>query len=181
MVRTAGNAPAFSCSRSKRLTFRLRSEELPSALNPISGHLAVGHHLRPCEVSAGRPRSTGGNGSRKMVEHESNALSIPVWKTGVYLSTLMLGNEIGPPSVALSPGGEALLRTRLRRQPVALVSLSAAQSEGWSPVRELHPPGRFCRPLPVLLGQRDLKCRLKHENASGSGCLRPHLFAYQRP
>ena len=26
-----------------------------------------------------------------MVEHESNALSIPVWKTGVYLSTPMLG------------------------------------------------------------------------------------------
>ncbi len=38
MVRTAGNAPAFSCSRSKRLTFRLRSGKLPSALNPISGH-----------------------------------------------------------------------------------------------------------------------------------------------
>src|SRR3974377_2512931 len=62
MVIAAGNAPAFSCSRSKRLTFRLRSEELPSALNAISGHLAVGHHLRPCEVSAGRPGSTGGNG-----------------------------------------------------------------------------------------------------------------------
>src|ERR1035441_231491 len=27
MVRAAGNAPACSCSRSKRLTFRLRSEE----------------------------------------------------------------------------------------------------------------------------------------------------------
>jgi hypothetical protein len=25
----------------------------------------------------------------------------------------------------------------------------------WSPVRESHPPARFCRPLPRLLGQRD--------------------------
>jgi hypothetical protein len=25
----------------------------------------------------------------------------------------------------------------------------------WSPVRELHPAERFCRPLPWLLGQRD--------------------------
>lgn len=38
MVRTAGNAPAYSCSRSKRLTFRLRSDKLPSALNSVSGH-----------------------------------------------------------------------------------------------------------------------------------------------
>jgi hypothetical protein len=38
MVRAGGIAPPWSCSRSKRLTFRLRSEELLSALNPISGH-----------------------------------------------------------------------------------------------------------------------------------------------
>ena len=29
--------------------------------------------------------------------------------------------------------------------------------EGWSPVRESHPPARFCRPLPGLLGQRDVR------------------------
>ncbi len=49
MVRAAGSAPAYSCSRRKRLTFRLRS---------VDGH-------------------------------EGSAPSIPVWKTGVYLSTLM--------------------------------------------------------------------------------------------
>ena len=38
MVRAAGNAPACSCSRSKRLTFRLRPVKLPSALNLFSGH-----------------------------------------------------------------------------------------------------------------------------------------------
>ena len=38
MVRAAGNAPACSCSRSKRLTFRLRPVKLPSALNLIPGH-----------------------------------------------------------------------------------------------------------------------------------------------
>ena len=51
MDRAAGNAPAWSCSRSKRLTFRLHSE---------------------------------------MVEHQGSAPCIPVWKTGVYLSTPML-------------------------------------------------------------------------------------------
>ena len=53
----------------------------------------------------------------KMVEHQGIAPCIPVWKTGVYLSTLMLGN--------------------------------------WNPVRELHPPLRFCGPPPELIGQRD--------------------------
>src|ERR1017187_2076022 len=38
MVRATGTAPVCSCSRSRRLTSRLRSEELPSALNPASGH-----------------------------------------------------------------------------------------------------------------------------------------------
>ena len=40
--------------------------------------------LRPCEVSAGTPGSTGEN---EMVEHQGIAPCIPVWKTGVYLST----------------------------------------------------------------------------------------------
>ena len=38
MVRATGTAPVCSCSRSRRLTFRLRSDKLPSALNPASGH-----------------------------------------------------------------------------------------------------------------------------------------------
>src|SRR6266566_8071531 len=43
--------------------------------------------LRPCQVSAGTPGSTGEN---EMVEHQGIAPCIPVWKTGVYLSTPML-------------------------------------------------------------------------------------------
>src|ERR1022692_4970445 len=50
--------------------------------------------LRPCEVSAGTPGSTGEN---EMVEHQGIAPCIPVWKTGVYLSTPML-EKIGVPS-----------------------------------------------------------------------------------
>ena len=38
MVRATGTDPVCSCSRSRRLTFRLRSDKLPSALNPASGH-----------------------------------------------------------------------------------------------------------------------------------------------
>ena len=38
MVRATGTAPVCSCSRSRRLTFRLRSDKLPSALNPAFGH-----------------------------------------------------------------------------------------------------------------------------------------------
>ena len=70
--------------------------------------------LRPCEVSAGLPGSTG---ESEMVEHQGIAPCIPVGKTGVYASTTM--------------------------------------RERWSPVRELHPSVRFCRPLPGPLGQRD--------------------------
>jgi hypothetical protein len=43
-----------------------------------------------------------------MVEHESNALSIPVWKTGVSLSTPML--EIDRISLRSEPA-EAVLQT----------------------------------------------------------------------
>jgi hypothetical protein len=86
MVKAAGNAPAYSCSRSKRLTFRLRSEKkLPSALNPVSGHYfdraSGGRVLTP----AGGPGSTG-----EMVEHQGIAPCNPAWKAGVYLSTPML-------------------------------------------------------------------------------------------
>lgn len=34
----------------------------------------------------------------------------------------------------------------------------------WSPVRELHPPGWFCRPVPRLLGQRDKNLNQELEN-----------------
>src|SRR4029078_10694718 len=36
------------------------------------------------------------------------------------------------------------------------VYLSTPMLGKWSPVRELHPPKRFCRPLPGLLGHRDI-------------------------
>jgi hypothetical protein len=135
MVRTGGNARAYSCSRSKCLTFRLRSEELPSALNSVCGHYFDRARSLPADrVQLG-----------EMVEHESNALSIPVWKTGVYLSTPML--EIN-----------------------------------WSPVRELHLPERFCRPLPWLLGQPDKRRGTRHvvsarDYEGGDIRLRPHCLA----
>ena len=66
---------------------------MPSALNLVSGHYfdraSGGRVLTP----AGRPGSTGEN---EMVEHQGIAPCIPVWKTGVYLSTLML-EKIGVP------------------------------------------------------------------------------------
>src|SRR5262252_9073912 len=87
MVRAAGNAPASSCSRSKRLTFRLRSEKLPSALNAISGH----YFDRARSLPADRAQLG------EMVEHQGIAPCIPAWKAGVYLSTLMLERKIGVP------------------------------------------------------------------------------------
>ena len=68
------------------------------------------HHcnvLRPCEVSAGTPGSTGKN---EMVEHQGIAPCIPVWKTGVYLSTPML-EKIGLPTVARHNEEGARLRS----------------------------------------------------------------------
>jgi hypothetical protein len=66
------------------------------------------NRIRPLEL---------GTWSFQLVEHQGIASCIPVWKTGVYLSTPLLGN--------------------------------------WNPVRELHPPVRFCGPPPWLIGQRD--------------------------
>ena len=85
------NAPASSCSQSKRGgrpqgPFRLRSVKIPSALNSVSGLVAVRQHLRPCEVSASRPNSTGGKWPagpklwRRLVEHLGIAPSILAWK-----------------------------------------------------------------------------------------------------
>ena len=127
MVRAAGNAPACSCSRSKRLTFRLRSDKLPSALNSVSGHYfnraSGGRVLTP----AGRPTST---------------------------------EENGLPGRSLGEGWSSIRVLR----PVFLLGRQAcisqhlcSENRNWSPVRELHSPGRFCRPLPGLLGQRDKK------------------------
>ena len=87
MVRAAGNAPACSCSRSRRLTFRLRSEELPSALNSVASHYSD----RARSLSADRVQLG------EMVEHHGIAPCIPAWKAGVYLSTPMLESDIGVP------------------------------------------------------------------------------------
>src|SRR5215467_11946724 len=88
MVRAAGDASACSCSRSKRLTFRLCSEELPSALNSVSGHY----------FDRARSLPTNRVQLGEMVEHQGIAPCIPAWKAGVYLSTPMLKNEVGLPS-----------------------------------------------------------------------------------
>jgi hypothetical protein len=42
----------------------------------------------------------------------------------------------------------------------------------WSPVRELHPAERFCRPLPELLGQRDRFSRAPLARQSPGGFFR---------
>ena len=47
--------------------------------------MELNHRNQACEVLTGT-----GVRVAKMDGHEGNALSIPVWKTGVYLSTPML-------------------------------------------------------------------------------------------
>jgi len=70
-------------------------------LLPKQAHLAVGHHLQPCErwPCANTCRHSRFNWGkwlakpkpwRRLVEHQGIAPCIPVWKTGVYLSTPML-------------------------------------------------------------------------------------------
>ena len=86
-----GAAPIWSCSRSRRLTVRLRSDELPSALPGIRPS------FRPCEISAKKSGST-----EEMVEHQVSRPCIPVWKVladghqRVSLNTYAR-NEIGVP------------------------------------------------------------------------------------
>ena len=120
MVRATGNAPAYSCSRSKRLTFRLRPERIPSAPNPAPGMVAVRQHLRPCEASAIRPDSLG------------------KWT------------------------GMRVARPLLRFGRPACVSQHLCPKK-WNPVRESHSLGWFCRPLPELFGQRDVKLKCGRE------------------
>jgi hypothetical protein len=57
-----------------------RRKSIPKRTEPGARPL-----LRPCEASVGIPGSLG-----KLVAHQGSAPCIPVWKTGVYLSTLML-------------------------------------------------------------------------------------------
>lgn len=118
-------------------------------------------HLRPCEVSASRPNPTGAKwpASRSLGEGWSSIwVSLPVFllgrslrtATSVYLSTPMLGKWLA----SRSPSAEwkmPAFAPRLRRATFTLTAFG----EGGSPVRGLHPPKRFCRPLPGLLGQRD--------------------------
>jgi hypothetical protein len=61
---------------------------------PKRTELGVRPLLRPCEASVGTPGSLG-----KLVEHQGSAPCIPVWKTGVYLSTPML-EKVGLPTEA---------------------------------------------------------------------------------
>ena len=83
---------------SHRVKWSARRVTLPLALAPEASASLLGYALknpkrtesgfqpllRPCGVSAGRLDSLG-----KMDGHESNALSISVWKTDVFLSTPM--------------------------------------------------------------------------------------------
>ncbi len=60
-------------------------KKLPSALEAAFDQVAVRKHLRPCEVSVGKPPHLG-----KMVEHRGIAPRTPAWKAGVCLSIPML-------------------------------------------------------------------------------------------
>ena len=64
----------------------LTKRAYPDSESGQGGKVAVRKHLRPCEASAGGPGSLG-----HLVEHQGIAPCIPVWKTGVCLSTLMPG------------------------------------------------------------------------------------------
>ena len=107
MVRAAGNAPACSCSRSRCLTSRLRSERRSQA-----------HRTRrPAIISTvrGLCRQAGFT-----------------WENG-------------------RASGYRALYSGLEDRRVSLNTYARK----WNPVRESHPPLRFCRPPPVLIGQRD--------------------------
>src|SRR5439155_17936967 len=96
-----------------------------------------------------------------MDEHQGSAPGIPVWKTGVYLSTPMLGEmacqpkpcrlEVSPPSL------------KLRR---AAFAPRGAEGGGGSPVLEFYPPLRVWKPAPLLAGQTGRKLK------RGGGVLR---------
>ena len=74
---TQGNARPFLVAKQLMVAVR---KDLPSALNPVSGHYFDRARSLPAD-----PVQPG-----KMVEHRGIAPRIPVWKTGVYLSTPML-------------------------------------------------------------------------------------------
>src|SRR5438552_18692098 len=90
-----------------------------------------------------------------MDEHQGSAPGIPVWKTGVYLSTPMLEEmacQSKPCRLEVSPPSLKLRRATFARR--------GAEGEGWNPVLESHQPLRFCKPPPELLGQRDERVNL---------------------
>src|ERR1035437_765738 len=131
MVRAMGAAPTCSCSRSRRLTVRLRSEELPSALNPASGHYFDRARSLPAhQVQLG-----------EMVEYQGIAPCIPVWKTGVYLSTPMLGEMESRVSIALT--------------------CAVLQTAAWAarPTRHLKMSGRRAWPPPAYSDTARHQCR----------------------
>src|SRR5437867_12340557 len=84
-----------------------------------------------------------------MDEHQGIAPSIPVWKTGVYLSTPMLGEmacqpkpcrlEVSPPSL------------KLRR---AAFARRGGEGEGGGAVLGVHQPLRLFKTPPALLCPR---------------------------
>src|SRR5688572_33370613 len=106
------------------------------------------------------------NASRKMVEHEGIAPSTPVWKTVVFLSTLMLG-EIGAPC-------EMLLKRRK-------IFNSSGRGE-WDPKRVI-----FCsltkivrKPNPQTFTEQQLAvCPCPRENLSRS-IIRGSVVAFVR-
>jgi hypothetical protein len=83
-----------------------------------------------------------------VVGHVGSAPTIPVWKTSVYLSTLM------PERKCRRMNAESRNKSAILPE-----TIPHSDFEMWNPVLELHQPLRLCRPPPELIGQRDLTRR----------------------
>ena len=105
----------------------------------------------PLDLAPEASASLLGYTLKQMDGHEGSAPSIPVWKTGVCLSTPMPGEMACQPKPRRLEGSPPSLK--LRR---AAFARRGAEGEGWNPVLELHQSLRFCKPPPALLGQRDV-------------------------
>ena len=90
MVRAGGIAPPWSCSRSKRLTFRLRPVKLLSALNLIPGHYFDRARSLPADQAQLRKMARQADALAKAGRASGYCALYSCLGAGVYLSTPML-------------------------------------------------------------------------------------------
>ena len=130
MVRAMGTAPPCSCPRSRRLTFRLRSGELPSALNPAPGHYFDRARSLPAhQVQLGKMKWSSIRVLRPVFRFGRPACISQHLCSGEWPASRSSGlhGNICPPSHKATEGNLG----------------STGFSEGWSPVLELHQPRGF--------------------------------------